>query len=147
MHITDTFVRVAEDCPIEIGMAPVSTRTLPPVHVIQYQLLSTEPYKYNLEELIYEVHVRHKQIPQEEQVTRKEEIWAELFSKNHPCMRASMLPKRFGWGVHYNAEGKIAIYAKESPEYDQFIMGEGEMLKLVYAMRSKRRLRGGVDVV
>ncbi|OME62992.1 hypothetical protein BSK59_01210 [Paenibacillus odorifer] len=142
MSYTDTFIRVAEDCPEEIGVPPMSCRTLPPAHVIQYELLINEPYKYNHEELLYEVHVRHKQIPQEERLVRKEEIWKELFSKNHPCLRASLLPKRFGWGIHYNGEGKIALYGKESPEYDYFTsQGEGAV-KLLPAMRNKRASKG-----
>ncbi|UQZ36032.1 hypothetical protein C2I18_22370 [Paenibacillus sp. PK3_47] len=139
MSYTDTFIRVAEDCPVETGVIPVSARPLPPAHVIQFGLLAAAPYAYNHEELLYEVHVRHKQIPEEEQLTRKSEIWGELFSKSHPCLRASMLPKRYGWGVHYNREGKIALYAKESPEYDHFTSGNAAGITLLNAMRSKRR--------
>ncbi|MGN7760701.1 DUF6157 family protein [Paenibacillus sp. 22594] len=35
-----------------------------------------------------------------------------------------MMPKRYGWGIHYNREGKIALYGKESPEYDHFTSGK-----------------------
>lgn len=138
MSYTDTFIRVAQDCPVETGLPPVSSRPLPPAHVIQYELLSRNPYKYNHEELLYEVHVRHKQIPEEERISRKNEIWGELFSKSHPCLRASMLPKRYGWGMHFNAEGKIALYGKESPEYDHFTSHEDAGVKLLNAIRSKR---------
>ncbi len=78
----------------------------------------------------------------EERISRKDEIWGALFSKSHPCLRASMLPKRYGWGVHFNAEGKIALYAKESPEYDHFTSHEDAGVKLLNAMRSKRSLEG-----
>lgn len=139
MSYTDTFIRVAEDCPAEIGTTPVSGRPLPPAHVIQYQLLAGAPYHYNHKELLYQVHVRHKGIPEEERDARREEIWAELFAKNHPCLRASMLPKKYGWGVHYDAEGKIALYAKESPEYDYYTSSGEAGVKLLNAMRSKRR--------
>lgn len=138
MSYIDTFIRTALDCPVETGTIPVSARTSPPAHVIQYELLSQNPYRYNHEELLYEVHIRHKGIPPEEWENRKDEIWGSLFSKNHPCLRASMLPKRYGWGVHYNAEGKIALYAKESPEYDHFTSGADKGVTLLNAMRSKR---------
>lgn len=139
MSYTDTFIRVAEDCPAEIGVSPVSGRPHPPAHVIQYNLLAGAPYQYNHEELLYQVHVRHKGIPEEERDSRREEIWAELFSKSHPCLRASMLPKKYGWGIHYDTEGKIALYAKESPEYDYYTSSEEAGVKLLNAMRSKRR--------
>ncbi|MNI90480.1 hypothetical protein D3C73_1480060 [compost metagenome] len=82
--------------------------------------------------------MRHKQIPEAERTARKEEIWSELFAKKHPCLRASMLPKRYGWGIHYNAEGKIAIYARESPEYDRLSSAKDSGLTQLHAMRSKR---------
>ncbi|QSF46767.1 DUF6157 family protein [Paenibacillus tianjinensis] len=138
MSYINTFIRVSADCPVETGVVPVTSRPLPPAHVIQYELLAGAPYKYTHEELLYEIHVRHKQIPEEERTARKNEIWAELFSKKHPCLRASMLPKRFGWGIHYNEDGKIALYAKESPEYNQFTSGADDGLTLLNAMRSKR---------
>ncbi|WP_313640454.1 DUF6157 family protein [Paenibacillus sp.] len=50
---------------------------------------------------------------------------------DHPCLRASLLPKRFGWGVHYNTEGKISLYGKESPEYVYFISQGEDVVKLV----------------
>ncbi|WP_054939991.1 DUF6157 family protein [Paenibacillus ihuae] len=138
MSYINTFIRVSADCPVETGVVPVTSRPLPPAHVIQYELLAGAPYKYTHEELLYEIHMRHKQIPEEERTARKNEIWAELFSKKHPCLRASMLPKRFGWGIHYNEDGKIALYAKESPEYNQFISRTGDGLTLLIAMRSNR---------
>lgn len=138
MSYTNTFIRVAEDCPSETGIAPVSGRPLPPAHVIQFHLLADAPYRYTHEELLYEVHVRHKAIPEEERESRREELWTELFSRSHPCLRASMLPKKFGWGLHYNAEGKIALYAKESPEYDYYTSSDEAGVKLLNAMRNKR---------
>lgn len=138
MSYTDTFIRVAVDCPVETGIIPVSARLHPPVHVIQYELLSGAPYTYTHEELLYEVHVRHKEIPDQERAEHKEEIWTELFSKSHPCLRASMLPKRYGWGIHYNHEGKIALYGKESPEYDHFTSGRVSCIRQLNAMRNKK---------
>jgi hypothetical protein len=41
----------------------------------------------------------------------------KFFSVGQACLRSSPLPKRYGWGVHSNSEGKIAIYAMESNEY------------------------------
>jgi hypothetical protein len=34
----------------------------------------------------------------------------KLLSKGHPHLRVSALAKRYGWGFHNNAEGKIAPY-------------------------------------
>jgi hypothetical protein len=139
MKITDTFVLVAPDCPGRTSVVPaVKEGAKPPVHAIQYELLADHPYRYTLEELIYEVHTRHKGIPPEELANSGTRIWDELFQKNHPCMRASMLPKKYGWGVHYDHDGKLALYGMESEEYRRFAQTAEGPLQLVYAMRSKR---------
>jgi Family of unknown function (DUF6157) len=36
-------------------------------------------------------------------------------SKGHPHLRVSALAKRYGWGIHNNHEGKIALIAVHSP--------------------------------
>lgn len=66
--------------------------------------------------------------------TQKEKT--KFFSKGQACFRASPLTKRYGWGVHSNAEGKIALYAVGSEEYQK--LSEDQALKHLKAMRSKR---------
>lgn len=137
MSYKNTFIRVSADCPADRGIVPVSTRPAKPAHVIQYELLSQAPYRYNHEELLFEVHIRHKQIPEEVVQERRQELWEELFSKSHPCLRASALPKKYGWGVHYDEQGKIAIYGMDSPEYQQFVTSTD--VQLLNGMRSSRK--------
>ena len=136
MSYTDTLIKVAADCPVRESEIPVSKKQNKPAHLIQYELLTQKPYAYNHEELIYEVYVLQKEIPASVLATEEEKIKAELFSKGHPCMRASSLTKRYGWGAHYNEEGKIAIYPMESEAYK--ILLESEKVKVVPAMKSKR---------
>ncbi|MEJ7677002.1 MAG: DUF6157 family protein [Segetibacter sp.] len=60
----------------------------------------------------------------------------KFFSKGQPCFRSSPLPKRYGWGVHSDHEGKMAIFAVESDEYKNFLKDKN--LKHLKAMRTKR---------
>lgn len=137
--ILDTFVQVAQDCPVTVGVVPTTKKDAKPsIHMIQFELLSASPYCYTIEDLIYEVHIRHKEIPVEQVEQNRDRIRVELFSKSHPCMRASMLPKKFGWGVHYDTEGKLALYGMETEQYREFIEGTNGGPSLVYAMRNKR---------
>jgi hypothetical protein len=133
----NTFIRVSTDCPVDRAIVPVSTRPAKPAHLIQYELLSQAPYRYNHEELLFEVYIRHKQIPEEVLQERRQELWEELFSKPHPCLRASALPKKYGWGVHYDEQGKIAIYGMDSPEYQRFTASSD--VQLLHAMRTSRK--------
>src|SRR2546430_16972256 len=59
-----------------------------------------------------------------------------FLSKGHPHLRVSALPKRYGWGMHTNAEGKIALVAVESAEYKR-LMKDPRIIK-IKAFRSKR---------
>lgn len=138
MSYTNTFIQVSLDCPATSSIVPVSKRDKKTAHEIQYELLSQNPYKFNHEDLIYEVHIRHKAISEEELINHATEIRDQLFQKSHPCLRASMLPKKFGWGVHYDQDGRIAIYGMESNEYRQFVT-EDRNVKLLFAMRNSRK--------
>ena len=78
------------------------------------------------------MYAERKNIAADEQL----EARASFFARPQACMRASPLPKRYGWGVYSNAEGKLALIALESAEYDR--LSKDKTLSHVKAMRSKR---------
>lgn len=141
MSYTNTFIRIATDSTTEKAVVPTAKGDKKPQHLIQYELLTERPYAYNHDELTFEVYVRHKGISPAEVAAHHQELWDELLQKGHPCMRASALTKKYGWGAHYDAEGKIALYGCETPEYQHFLDAAtqaGSNLKVLNAMRSKR---------
>lgn len=136
MHTTnyfDTFIRVAEDSPARTAEIPPVKGENKSVANLQFEMLYDHPYKYSSDDILFNVHAVKKEIPKSDQ----QEARAEFFSKGQACFRASPLTKRYGWGIHSNAEGKIAMYAMESGEYKK--MAEDERLKQLNAMRSKRK--------
>jgi len=134
--IVNTFVRVAADCPAERGVVPVSKGDRKTAHEVQYEILTEHPYAYDLEDLIVETYIRHKLAGEAVDEARRAELRERLLSKSYPCMRASMLPKKFGWGVHYDEQGRIAIVPKESEAYLR--LSERSDLKQEFAMRNKK---------
>jgi hypothetical protein len=136
--ITDTFVLVAPDCPVTAAVVPAAKRAATSVAVVQHELLTARPYKLTLEDLIFEVHVRQAGVSRAEAKSRAAEIRAELFARPQACMRTSPLPKRYGWGVHYDERGRLALYAMESEEYRRFAEGTVDGVKVEAALRSKR---------
>ncbi len=138
MSYQNTFILVSPDCPATNGIVPVSAKETKPVHLIQYELLTEYPYKYDYPELLFETHIRHKQISAEELGRRGQEIRDELFAKKHACLRASALPKKYGWGVHYEEVGKIAIYGVDSLEYKQLSESNGSGVQILHGMRSRK---------
>ncbi|GED16928.1 hypothetical protein AM501_01405 [Aneurinibacillus migulanus] len=138
LNYYQTFIMVSPDCPVSEGTPPPVRKGGTTKPRIEYELLSNNPYTYTQEDLIYEVHVRHKSIPKEERMERGTKIKDKLFQKPQPCLRASMLPKKYGWGLHFDEEGKIALYGQESLEYSNFLKNEDGKLKLLPAMRNSR---------
>lgn len=135
MHTTNyynTFIAVADDCPINIAEVPPQKGDDKTAANIQFEMIGGDPYKYTSDDILFSVYKMKNKIGENE-VERERE---KFFSKGQPCFRSSPLTKRYGWGVHSNAEGKIAIYPVESEEYKK--LSNDENLKCVKAMRSKR---------
>ncbi|HET8809026.1 MAG TPA: DUF6157 family protein [Flavobacteriaceae bacterium] len=136
MGYKNTFIKVAEDCPVTKSEIPVSSREKIPIHIFQYELLSKHPYKLGHEELVFEVYLKQNGFPENISDAEAEKIREQLFSKGHPCMRASALTKRYGFGAHYDEDGKIALYPMESEEYRTFL--KNASIEKVVAMRRKK---------
>jgi hypothetical protein len=60
----------------------------------------------------------------------------KFLSKGHPHLRVSALATRYGWGIHNDAEGKVALIAVESRDYKR-VMKDPRTTK-VKAFRSTR---------
>jgi hypothetical protein len=141
LNYYDTFISVAPDCPVTEAKVPPEKKVGKTKPGIEYDLLSNNPYTYTQEELLFEVHVQHKSITEEEMSIQGKQIREDFFGKSQACLRASMLPKKYGWGIHFNAEGKAALVPMESAEYQQFVNNEKESVKLLAAMRNKREMK------
>jgi hypothetical protein len=59
-----------------------------------------------------------------------------FLAKGHPHLRVSPLAKRYGWGIHNDADGKVALVGVDSSEY-QRLMKDPRTTK-VKAFRSSR---------
>ncbi|MEM8900814.1 MAG: DUF6157 family protein [Bacteroidota bacterium] len=136
MHTTNyfnAFIEVAEDCPAEQAIVPPVRGEKKSIANLQFDMLINHPYEFTSDEIFFKIHALRKEIPQSELAEARQ----AFFSKGQPCFRASPLPKRYGWGVHSNAEGKVAIYGIDSAEYQQFLQ-DGSIEK-TKAMRSSRK--------
>ncbi len=136
MHSTNyynVFIEIAEDCPTDKGEMPPLKGEKRTVANLQFDLLYEHPYEYTSDEALFGVFATRKEFTKGEM----DEERAHYFSKGQPCFRASPLTKRYGWGIHSNSEGKIAMFGAETKEYKQFLADDS--IKKVKAMRSKRK--------
>ena len=103
---------------------------------LQYKMIAEAPYKYTSDDVVFATSAMGRQL--DAKATKKERSLArdEFFSKGQACLRASGLGKRFGWGVHADAEGRVAIYAVDSKRYQA--LARDPAIKQVRAMRTKR---------
>lgn len=60
----------------------------------------------------------------------------EFFAKDQACLRSSPLGKRYGWGIHFDADSRIALVPLGSDEYQA--LATDASVKQLKAMRSKR---------
>ncbi|HEU4328076.1 MAG TPA: DUF6157 family protein [Roseiflexaceae bacterium] len=130
-NYTNAFITVAEDCKAATGTVPPE-KPEPTVARMQFELIQANPYRYTSDEVIFAVYAARNRITPEEFEARR----AEFFSKGQACLRASPLAKSYGWGIHHDGEGKVALYALGSEEYDR--LRADASLKQLKAMRSSR---------
>jgi hypothetical protein len=136
MHTTNyynTFIQIAEDCPVTNAEVPPLKGDDKTIANLHFEMIIDSPYKYSSDDVIFNANAVKNKITGK---AAQAEARAAFFSKGQACLRASPLTKRYGWGVHHNAAGKIAIYAIDSAEYKK--MAKDKLLKQVKGMRSKK---------
>lgn len=126
LHTTnyfDSFISVAPDSKAITGIEPGERA---PTARYMFEMIHRSPYRYTSDDVIYAAHVRSKG---SDALTRE-----EFFSKGQACLRSSALAKTFGWGIHSDPKGRVALYGVETEEYRAFAKDS----KVRPAMRSSR---------
>ncbi len=125
MHTTnyrDTLITVSTDCPVPGGTIPEKPGT---IATIQHALLA-KPYAMTSDDLLYETH----------RARGGDKSREDFFASPQACLRTSPLVKQFGWGIHHDAEGRIALLDPQSDTYRQLLADPS--IKKTPGMRSKR---------
>ena len=135
----DTFIAVADDSTATVGTVPPSKPDNPSVASRTFEMISEHPYRYTSGDVIFVVFADRRGIPGEERTAARR----EFYSRGQPCLRSSDLAKRYGWGIHADGAGRIALVGVETAEYAEFVSGRnprsgGEPVKVTKAMRSSR---------
>ncbi|WP_283137094.1 DUF6157 family protein [Rhizohabitans arisaemae] len=135
MNYYRTFIAVADDCPVKEGVAPKDRGAKKTVAVLQYEMLAGRPFVHTQEDVLFDTWFKRHELPEasDEEIAA---LRAKFFSKPQACLRSSPLPKKHGWGLVFNAEGKIALCPMESAEYREHLATG--TLKILKALRSSR---------
>lgn len=138
MHTTnyaDTFITVAPDSTTPTAREPDPGK--PTVARRAFAMIAEAPYTHTSDDVLFAVYADRHDIPEADRPAAR----AAFFSKGQACLRASDLPKKFGWGVHADGQGRVALVAVESPAYAELAAGRGPAgapVTVVPAMRSKK---------
>ncbi len=131
-NYSNTFIVIADDCPVSNGEVPPLKGDSKTAANIQFEMISRHPYQYTSDDILFQVFADKNDLTKAEYKKARE----DFFSKGQPCFRASPLTKRYGWGVHYNKDGKMAIYSAGTAEYKKLM--NDKTLQVLKAMKSKK---------
>jgi hypothetical protein len=126
----DTLIAIADDSPVHEATIPPRKDEKPTIAAEQYRLLIDRPYELTSEDVIFEVYADKQGIPENERPAARE----EYFATPRACLRTSPLAKKFGWGLHSDDQGRLALVRADSDRYQELLADPAT--KTVKAMRS-----------
>ncbi len=133
MHSTNyhsSFITVSPDSTCRAGTVPGKPDSIAD---LQYSLITSHPYAHTSDDVLYLVQVRRGEIRKPSGPIQSR---AEFFSKAHACLRTSPLARQYGWGIHHDQDGRVALVGVETARYAEF--ERDPALKVVPAMRKSR---------
>lgn len=120
----NTLIQVAPDCPRKKGTPPVSaTKSLTTLEV-RYDVLNNNPYKFTYDEFLREVFINR---------LGRDEADLNFDSRT---LRRSRLCKQWGWGIHGDEFGRLALVGCETPRYKQ--LQNHSKIKKINCSRNRR---------
>ncbi|MGV8878537.1 MAG: DUF6157 family protein [Sphingobacteriaceae bacterium] len=131
-NYTNTFIAIADDTKAVKGTRPASNSDKKTIAEMQYELISKNPYTYTADDVFFQVYAARNELIEKEFKQERE----QFFSKGQPCFRASALTKTYGFGIHCDLNGKVALYGMETAAYQDFLADP--KIKKVKAMRSSK---------
>ena len=115
----EELILVAEDSKVDKAFKPHKSNPKT-IARITFEVLIENPYKYTEEELRIEVHV-----------VRRKRKDLKLDSYN---IKRSPLLQKYGWGIHRDQDGKLALISVNSDKYNNL----KNTIKTVHSYRMRK---------
>lgn len=100
-------------------------------------MMAKHPYEYTSDDVLFQVFAERNDLTTAEYSQARQ----SFFSKGQACLRTSPLIKKYGFGIHHNSDGNVAIYGMETEAYRKFLSDKS--VKKVKGMRSSRKRNSG----
>lgn len=123
--IKEELILISPDSKSDVAVVPKEGNS---IARIAYEILIENPYKYTEAEYHHELHVVRRNKP-------------DLKISSYNVKRSPLL-KKFGWGVHKNAEGKMALIPANSEEYRELSV----RIPTSYASRNEAKKSNDTDI-
>jgi hypothetical protein len=136
-------VLVAEDCAVRAATPPPPRGSGPTTAQVQYELLRAEPFRWTEDDVLFESWWRRQDAAASASEAEREHARAEYLARPRPCLRASPLPMRYGWGLVFDERDRVALCAVESADYRALAAGEGGVEVQKSFRRTRRPTPGG----
>jgi hypothetical protein len=134
LHSTNylnTLIEVSQDTKATYGTIPPH-KNPKTIAEMQYELIVNNPYQYTSDDVLFQIFAHRNNLPESDYKQARE----TFFSKGQPCFRTSPLTKTYGFGIHNDANGKMAIYGMETAEYQKLLADI--KIKKVKSMKASR---------
>ncbi|WP_336251149.1 DUF6157 family protein, partial [Stomatohabitans albus] len=123
LNYYDTLIALADDCPTQTSVVPAERGGKPTIATLQYQMLADNPpFTFTQKDVLFETWITRQGIPDLTD-EKREALREDFFAKPQACLRSSPLPKRFGWGLLFDKQGRVALCPAESDVYTQMVEG------------------------
>jgi hypothetical protein len=119
MKRSNVLIQIAEDSLVDEGVIPEKKET---IVFVQYDELSKNPYRYTEDEFQQQVHYVRR---------GKKGLKIDKYD-----LRRSRLCKEYGWGIHIDRVGRVALVGCETQKYRD--LGKNPLVNKVKAYRRKK---------
>jgi hypothetical protein len=121
MHTTNyanTLITVSPDTKATAATEPPTGKAR--VAELQFAAMYNHDYELTSDDVIFGVFADRKGVAVEDRAGARD----QFFSKGQPCLRTSPLAKSYGWGIHADAEGRVALVPMGSNRYEALMQDD-----------------------
>ena len=129
----NTSIPISEESKIQKGTIPTLKKDEKSIAYFLYETIFNHPYQYTSNEVLFNAYILKNEI--EEADIKKHKI--QFFSKKQLDLRGSSLVITYGWGIHFNPQGKIALIGVDADLYAQLL--NDTSIQKIKALKTKRK--------
>lgn len=133
MHTTNyvnTLITVSPDTKAVAATTPPTGKAS--IAEMQFAMMLGHDYELTSDDVIFTVFADRNGVVAKDRAAARD----QFFSKGQPCLRTSPLAKSYGWGIHADAKGRVALVPMESSRYEDLTADEATVKRA--AMKSSR---------